>query len=60
MNQNENKSKRRSGGREARRRARTQADGANVTPYIKRKVPVYEVLGEEGLALIEKNAYTFR
>ena len=58
MNQNENKTRRRSGGREARRRSRTQADGANIIPYIKRKVPVYEVLGEEGLALIEKNADT--
>ena len=55
---NENKNRRRSGGREARRRSRTQAGSANVIPYIKRKVPVYEVLKEDGLALIEKNADT--
>ena len=55
---NENRNRRRSGGREARRRSRTQAGGANVIPYIKRRVPVYEVLEEDGLALIEKNADT--
>jgi trimethylamine--corrinoid protein Co-methyltransferase len=55
---NENRNRRRSGGREARRRSRTQAGDANVIPYIKRRVPVYEVLEEDGLALIEKNADT--
>ncbi len=49
--------KKRSGGRTARQTAR----GAPVTqgvPYITRNVPVYDVLDEEGLALIEKNAGT--
>jgi len=48
---------RRGGGREARREARTRAHSPQV-PFIERKVPVYEILGEEGLALIESNAET--
>jgi len=47
----------RSGGRDARRAARAKSTGATI-PYITRKVPVYDVLGEEGLALIERNADT--
>ncbi len=47
---------RRGGGREAKRAARSaRTQGA---PYITRKIPCYEVLGEEGLALIEHNADT--
>lgn len=48
---------RRGGGREAKRAARLARSGSSV-PYITRKVPYYEVLGEEGLALIERNADT--
>src|SRR5258705_1591319 len=48
---------RRPSGRDAKRAARTARAGASV-PYITRKIPCYEVLGEEGLALIEHNADT--
>ena len=34
------------------------AEASRSIPYITRKIPVYEVLGEEGLALIERNADT--
>ncbi len=43
--------------REARRAARSAA-AQPAAPYITRNVPVYEVLGEEGLELIERNADT--
>jgi trimethylamine--corrinoid protein Co-methyltransferase len=46
---------RRSGGAEARR-ARRQGGGPVRLPYIRRKLAEYEVLDEEGLALIEANA----
>jgi trimethylamine--corrinoid protein Co-methyltransferase len=46
----------RAGGRAAKRAART-ARAASM-PYITRKIGVYEVLDEEGLALIENNAET--
>jgi trimethylamine--corrinoid protein Co-methyltransferase len=42
-------------GREARRSARAQRGVANV-PYITRAIPLTEMLGEEGLAIIERNA----
>ncbi len=46
---------RRPSARDAKRSARAaQADRS--IPYITRKIPVYEVLGEEGLALVESNA----
>jgi trimethylamine--corrinoid protein Co-methyltransferase len=48
---------RRAGGREAKRAARLARSSASV-PYITRKIPYYEVLDEEGLALIERNADT--
>jgi len=48
---------RRGGGREAKRAAR-QARAAASVPYITRRIPYYEVLEEEGLALIERNADT--
>ena len=48
---------RRPNAREAKRAARTARASASV-PYITRKIPCYEVLGEEGLALIEHNADT--
>jgi trimethylamine--corrinoid protein Co-methyltransferase len=51
----ETHSRRRPGGREAKRAARTARAGHTV-PYITRKVPYYEVLDEEGLAIIENNA----
>ena len=46
----------RGGARAARRAAR--AESAPALRYITRKVPVYDVLGEEGLSLIEENAET--
>jgi trimethylamine---corrinoid protein Co-methyltransferase len=48
---------RRPSGRDAKRAART-ARSHSFVPYITRKVPYYEVLGEEGLALLESNADT--
>jgi trimethylamine--corrinoid protein Co-methyltransferase len=47
----------RGGGRESRRAARAHPVGS-IVPYITRKVPPYEVLGEEGLETIEDNAET--
>jgi trimethylamine---corrinoid protein Co-methyltransferase len=44
-------------GREARRSARSQRGVASI-PYITRAIPVTEVLSEEGLAIIERNADT--
>jgi trimethylamine--corrinoid protein Co-methyltransferase len=44
-------------GREARRAARLQGTAA-AAPYIVRKLPITEVLGEEGLSIIEANAET--
>jgi trimethylamine--corrinoid protein Co-methyltransferase len=48
---------RRPSGRDAKRAART-ARSHTIIPYITRKVPYYEVLGEEGLSLLEGNADT--
>ena len=48
---------RRGAGRAAKRAHRMAATAASV-PYITRKIPIYEVLNEEGLALIEHNADT--
>jgi len=48
---------RRPSGRDAKRAARTARSHAFV-PFITRKIPYYEVLGEEGLALLESNADT--
>ncbi|PRD45100.1 trimethylamine methyltransferase [Phyllobacterium phragmitis] len=45
-----------SGGAAARRAARSGGGPGKSLTYITRKVPVYEVLNEEGLALIEANA----
>ena len=45
------------GGREAKRAARS-ARVLQSAPYITRKIPYYEVLDEEGLQLIERNADT--
>jgi trimethylamine--corrinoid protein Co-methyltransferase len=44
-------------GREARRSARAQRSVAHI-PYITRNIPLTEMLGEEGLAIIERNADT--
>src|SRR5262245_45460772 len=43
--------------RDAKRVARAAQAGHSI-PYITRRIPVYEVLDEEGLALIERNADT--
>ena len=48
---------RRPSGRDAKRAARAARAGASI-PYITRKIPYYEVLDEEGLALMEHNADT--
>ena len=47
-----------SGGAAARRAARSGSGPGVQQTYINRKIKVYEVLDEEGLALIEKNADT--
>jgi trimethylamine--corrinoid protein Co-methyltransferase len=44
-------------GREARRAQRTQRASA-ASPYITRKIPLTEILSEEGLEIIERNAET--
>jgi trimethylamine---corrinoid protein Co-methyltransferase len=48
---------RRPSGRDAKRAART-ARSATFVPYITRKIPYYEVVGAEGLELLEHNADT--
>ena len=48
---------RRPSGRDAKRAART-ARSHTFVPYITRKIPYYEVLGTEGLELLERNADT--
>src|SRR5580692_8181115 len=48
---------RRPSGRDAKRASRA-ARAASSIPYITRKIPVFEVLGEEGLVLMEQNAET--
>jgi len=48
----------RSGGGRAAKQAERSAPVTTGVPYITRKVPVYEVLDEEGLSLIENNAET--
>ena len=48
---------RRPSGRDAKRAART-ARAHNFVPYITRKIPYYEVLGNDGLELLEYNADT--
>ena len=45
------------GGRDAKRAARSAARSSTMA-FIRRGIPVFEVLGEEGLALIEHNADT--
>jgi len=48
--------RRRGGGREARRAVRSAT--AATIPYLTRAIPPYEILGEEGLSIIEENADT--
>src|SRR5690349_13777740 len=48
----------RGGGAAARRAARSGGGPGTQLTYIRRKINVYEVLNEEGLALIEKNTDT--
>ncbi|MFL5646811.1 MAG: trimethylamine methyltransferase family protein, partial [Chloroflexota bacterium] len=47
--------RRRSGGRAARQALRLASHAEHV-PFLTRKLAPFEVLGEEGLALIEQNA----
>jgi len=49
--------RRRSAGRKAKRAARQQAT-VTAAPWIDRKIPYYEMLGDEALSLIEENAET--
>ena len=51
------RSRRGGGGAEGRRAARL-GGGIQAFSYIKRQIPLYEVLGEEGLSLIEANCET--
>ncbi|NNJ75689.1 MAG: trimethylamine methyltransferase family protein [Anderseniella sp.] len=51
------RSRRVGGGAEGRRAARL-GGGIQAFSYIKRQIPLYEVLGEEGLSLIEANCET--
>jgi hypothetical protein len=53
----ERRSRRSGGGAEARRAARSGSQQTQLT-YIKRKIPLYEVLNEDGLELIERNCET--
>jgi trimethylamine--corrinoid protein Co-methyltransferase len=48
---------RRPSGRDAKRAARSARAAASI-PFITRKIPYYEVLSEEGLELLERNADT--
>jgi trimethylamine--corrinoid protein Co-methyltransferase len=54
----DSRGRRRGGGREARRAARSGESGAARAPYVVRKLKPLEVLDEEGLAIIEANADT--
>ena len=49
--------RRRGGGREARRAARASTQ-AEILPYLTRSIPPTEILGEDSLATIEQNAET--
>jgi len=51
------RSRRAGGGAEGRRAVRL-GGGIQAFSYIKREIPLYEVLGEEGLSLIEANCET--
>src|SRR5262249_57254124 len=52
------RSRRSGGGAEARRAQRSGAGQGPQLTYIKREIPLYEVLTEDGLTLIENNAET--
>ena len=51
----ERKRRRQGGGRKKKIAAREQG-ARKYRPYIERNIPYFEILNEEGLALIEKNA----
>ena len=53
---NQNRRSRNRGGREARRAVHNNPVAPVSVPYITRNVPVYEVLGTEGLEIIESQA----
>ena len=53
----ERKRRRKGGGRRGKAAAREKCS-VNYRPYIERKIPYFEILDEEGLASIEKNADT--
>ena len=52
------RARRSGGGAEARRAQRAGAGSGPQLTYIRRQIPLYEVLTEEGLTLIENNAET--
>jgi trimethylamine--corrinoid protein Co-methyltransferase len=52
----ERSGRRKGGGREARRASRSVAKEA--LPYLTRSIPPYEILGDDGLTVIEQNAET--
>jgi len=58
QDQGERRGRRERGGSGARRAARTQRFNTTPLPYIQRKIPVMDVLSEEGLEIIENNAET--
>ena len=51
----ERKRRRKGGGRSSKVAAR-QSSSIGFTPFIERNIPYFEILSEEGLALIENNA----
>ena len=51
------RTRRSAGGREVKRALRS-ARSVQAAPFITRNIPFYEVLDEEGLAIIERNANT--
>jgi len=57
MSAEQAKKGRQRGGRAARKSARAKSSGLRV-PYIQRRIATYDILGEEGLCLIEDNADT--
>ncbi|MES9903009.1 MAG: trimethylamine methyltransferase family protein [Sedimenticola sp.] len=58
MSDTQVKRRTRRGGGRAARREESNAPAAPTAPYITRQVPCFEILNEEGLELIERNADT--
>ncbi len=58
MNETAARGRRRRGGASAERRAARARSQSNYIPYITRRIPVFQVLEDEGLSQIERNADT--